>query len=165
MNILSLYEAKEIFNIFKHNIPHTLYLVGSARREEPYLNDVDIMVMNVDPNTLLSYANKLLVKIERAGDRIISGIYKYKNKSIYIDLFIVLTPELPYALLHYTGPKTYNIRIRKYVKDHKKWLLNQYGLFYISNPNIRVKNTINLKTEKEVISFIGTHYYTPKNRH
>ena len=65
-------------------------------------------------------------------------------------------------MMQYTGPKSYNIRIRKYVKN-KGWLLNQYGIFYAGTNNI-VKGSDNIKSEKDITKFIGTNYYHPFER-
>lgn len=161
---ITLSDAEKIYKRIKKILPYKTYLVGSSRREEEHINDIDIMVIDANANILLSHIKTILSKIERAGDRLINGVYHFKSKPVFVDFFIVLKQELPYAMLQYTGPKTYNIRIRKYVKD-KGWLLNQYGLFYASRPNVRVKGTSSIKTERELINFIGTHYYHPRDRH
>lgn len=62
-------------------------------------------------------------------------------------------------MLQWTGPKSYNIRLRKYVKD-RGYLLNQHGIFKNGK-----KIAIDFKTEKDIINFIGTTYYEPSKRH
>ena len=102
-------------------------------------------------------------KIEKFGDQIINGIYYHNDKPILIDFFITTKQELPYSMLQWTGPKTYNMRIRRYVRDQLGYLLNQHGLFY-AGTNKKVSGTSHIKTEKDIINFIGTTYYRPYER-
>jgi DNA polymerase (family 10) len=44
------------------------------------------------------------------------------------DLFLATRAERPYALFHYTGPASYNVRVRAHAK-RLGFRLNQYGLF------------------------------------
>ena len=160
---LTLHEVEKIFNKIKTMVPFHLELAGSARRKMDKMNDIDILlVTNKDIKEVIPHISPLYVKITRQGDRIISGICQYNNKPVILEIFIVKKKELPYALLHFTGPRTYNMRIRRFVRDQHGWLLNQYGIFYANNPEKRVTNTI--KTEKDIINFIGTHYYKPEDR-
>ena len=105
----------------------------------------------------------IFYKIKKFGDQIINGIYYYNDKPILIDFFVTTKKELPYSMLQWTGPKSYNIRIRRYVKNTYGYLLNQHGLYYAGTDNI-VSGTSKIKTEKELINFIGTTYYDPCNR-
>lgn len=164
--VLTLSEGKKIFNIIKKRLPFPSYVVGSIRREEPLIKDIDIIIIP-GCRDITDIMLSILDKIKKFGDQIINGIYYYKNKPILIDFFITIRKELPYSMLQWTGPATYNIRIRKYVKDKYGWLLNQHGLFYRncnSNYSRRVANTSNIKTEKEINDFIGTTYYKPCDR-
>lgn len=160
--ILTLAEGKKIYASIKKRLPCMSYVAGSIRRGNLYINDIDIVII---PGTrdIGPVIESIMYKIERYGSKLINGIYYYGEKKVLIDFFITTHKELPYAMLQYTGPKTYNIRIRKYVKDHG-YLLNQYGLFYANKPSVRVSGTANLKTERDVIRFIGTTYYHPADR-
>ena len=61
-------------------------------------------------------------------------------------------------MLHHTGSKTFNIKIRVHAK--KMGLkLNQYGIFK-SNKKISKK----FKSERDILSYIGVKYLTPKER-
>lgn len=159
---LTLEEGKRIFNKIKKRLPFPAYVAGSIRRENPTLNDIDIIIIP-GSRDLTSIMSSIFEKIEKFGDQIINGVYYHNDKPVLIDFFITTRKELPYSLLQWTGPKTYNMRIRRYVRDQHGWLLNQHGLFYHGTDR-RVPGTTNLKTEKEVINFIGTHYYKPWER-
>lgn len=75
-------------------------------------------------------------------------------------MIFLLQLEKNYHIVCQWGPKSYNIRIRRYVKENYGYLLNQHGLFY-ANSNKRVRH---FKSEKELIDFIGTTYYKPYDR-
>lgn len=164
---MSLQEARQVYKSISKKLPFKTYVAGSIRREQERVNDIDIILVLGNNKTAASvkpYMEKIFHKIERFGDRIINGICYYNDHKVLVDFFIVKKEDLPYAMLQYTGPKRYNIRLRKYVKD-EGMLLNQYGLFYSNKPDIRVRGSTNIKTEKELIRFIGTTYYQPWDRH
>jgi DNA polymerase/3'-5' exonuclease PolX len=72
------------------------------------------------------------------------------------------TAEKPFALFHYSGPATYNIRTRALAKRHG-WLLNQYGLFSIATGR-RVPGSANIRTERDLAEFLGVTFRHPRDR-
>lgn len=160
--ILTLETGKTIFNKIKAKLPFPAYVAGSIRRSVPKLNDIDIVIIP-GMRDLKEIMMSIFDKIHRFGEFIINGTYYHNDKPVMIDFFITTRKELPYSMLQYTGPKSYNIRIRHYVKDYHGWLLNQYGLFY-AGTNTRVSGSANIKTERDLIRFIGITYYKPKDR-
>jgi DNA polymerase (family 10) len=58
----------------------------------------------------------------------IAKLYNHPELKFMIDVFLVPEESYPFALFHYTGSKTFNIRTRSYVKRNGM-LLNQYGLY------------------------------------
>ena len=112
--------------------------VGSVRREEKTHSDIDLLLVNdnsVNDNSVydnsvnISCKNFILVEGKNRHQKYIFTIGK---TNYLIDIFICVKSELPYMLFHYTGDKYYNIRTRAYAKK-KGFLLNQYGLWRISN--------------------------------
>lgn len=157
---LTYQEGLNVYKIIKNKLSCKSYVAGSIRRKNEYINDIDIVIIT-SKNIDLSF---IFTKVIRMGNSIISGVFIYKNKKVMIDIFITTREELPFAMLQYTGPKSYNIRIRHYVKKTYGWLLNQYGIFYQNNPSKRVIGSSKIKTEKQLIEFIGTTYYPPELR-
>jgi DNA polymerase (family 10) len=84
------------------------------------------------------------------GDAIING------RKILVDLFFTTRSHYACALMHHTGPKSYNIRVRKVAKD-KGYKLNQYDL-------MKHKQKVKVKTEKDICRKLHIHYYVPSLR-
>jgi DNA polymerase (family 10) len=64
---------------------------------------------------------------------------------------------MPYAMLHFTGSKVHNIKMRAIAKE-KGWLLNQHGLFD------KDSNLIKCSTEKEIFDKLEIDYIEPEFR-
>ena len=79
-----------------------------------------------------------------------------------VDLFLVEEKDLPYALFHYTGSSTYNIRTRAHAKAHGM-LLNQYGVFDV-NTKRRARGSSSIKSERDLADFLGVSYRSPTDR-
>jgi DNA polymerase beta len=91
--------------------------------------------------------------IKRSEDR------KRKFYYIQVDIRYVNGKEYPFALLYFTGSRTFNIIIRrKAIKMGLK--LNEYGLAD------KEGKFIDLKSEKAILDYLGMKkkYYHPKNR-
>jgi DNA polymerase (family X) len=153
--------------------------VGSYRRKKESLKDIDMLV--IIPKRYEKQEDKFLESVILKDNKYRNLIesmevnkkmqgakhsgYKLKIKGIdgqiSLDLFIVLESEIPFALLHYTGDYTFNIRVRAHVKK-LGWLLNQYGLF-----DAKTKKRINgkqIKSERDIFKIIGVTYKSPKQR-
>lgn len=155
----------DIINILKKNIKNKIIPVGSIRRKENKNSDIDLLLLNENLEKT-PQLNKIINKntniiFVEGNNRHQKYIFKINNRSYLIDIFIFKKAELPYMLFHYTGNKQYNIRTRAYAKK-KGWLLNQYGLWdrKTGNPIARTK----IKTEKDLIKYIGISYKDPTNR-
>lgn len=150
--------------------------VGSVRRQAARVKDIDFLV--VVPTEHEARAEHVLAAIclrdSRTGDGVTladtyaagtrrrSLILRYANKHYRSDFFLATAGERPFAMLHYTGPKAYNIRIRAYAK-RKGWRLNQYGLFSAATGQ-KVRGTSTIRTERELIHFLGVTYRPAQDR-
>uniref|UniRef100_A0A6C0I036 DNA polymerase beta thumb domain-containing protein n=1 Tax=viral metagenome TaxID=1070528 RepID=A0A6C0I036_9ZZZZ len=149
----------DIINILKKNIKNTIIPVGSIRRKEKQNTDIDLLLLTNNKKFKLQ-CNLNIIFVE-GGNRHQKYIFTLDNNSYLIDIFICKKTELPYMLFHYTGNKKYNIRTRAYAKN-KGWLLNQYGLWNKKTGKSIAKKKI--KTEKDLIKYIGISYKDPKDR-
>jgi len=160
----------KIKKLYKFNV----IPVGSIRRKRTVVKDIDFLV--TVPKKYINYAlsNIILLPPKKNDNLSIIHIYvmgsrrwslilhnKKNNKNFMADFFITTKAEKPYALYHYTGPASYNIRIRAYVR-RKGWRLNQYGIFNIKT-NKRIQGS-KIYSEKELSKLIGVTYRLPQYR-
>jgi DNA polymerase/3'-5' exonuclease PolX len=162
--VMTLSEATKVYNHIKKKIHVPAYVAGSIRRKkQDGISDIDIVLVP-GQRDITDMVYNIFTRVEKFGKQIINGTVEYHGHKILVDLFITTRSELPFAMLQYTGPKFYNIRIRRYVRDQRGWLLNQHGLFYANNTSKKVVGSNKLRTEKDIIRFIGTTYYSPSDR-
>ena len=154
-------------------------VVGSIRRQAPFIKDIDLLV--TIPAELEGRLERVLaaaaLRPPRAGDRItLADTYAAgarrrslilqaaaggRGRNYRTDLFVTTEAERPYALYHYTGPRSFNIRGRAHVK-RRGWLLNQYGLFNAASRR-RIPGS-GVRTERELAALIGVTYQPPARR-
>lgn len=164
-----------VHSIVSH-LPIGMFPAGSYRRKAPYIGDIDIVTTKplkeaTDEMRLMYAEGRLPFEIMgeyASGDRKRSMIIRpttnnrivgegNKSKYMRMDLFKTTDEELPFAMLHWTGSKSFNIRVRAHAKK-KGYKLNQYGLFN------KAGNKIKASTEKEILSAIGVTYKPPELR-
>ena len=167
----TLKESKNVANKFRKYLRiggkhYSSFVVGSLRRNISSLHDIDILVIIPDEKrtneiSLINCNNEINIKeISKDGNKRKEIIIVAKDVNYKIDLYYTNRADKGYAMLHFTGPKSYNIRIRAYAKK-KGWKLNQYGLFDV---NTGKQVVYELKTEREIVSYLGVTYYLPSER-
>jgi DNA polymerase/3'-5' exonuclease PolX len=145
-------------------------VAGSVRRRAPVSKDLDLLVIVPDSadlsGVLASARLKAGAKVRFAetyavGDRRRSVVLATPRGNYTLDIFLTRRSELPFALLHHTGGKNFNIRTRAHAKRQGR-SLNQYGIFLPTGR--RAPGTLRLRTEKEVLAFLGVTYAPPSRR-
>lgn len=90
-----------------------------------------------------------------------------RRVQVKLDVFWASPAERPYALFHYTGPRSYNIRTRAYAQ-RKGLLLNQYGLWQRGGggqpPLRRARGSTRVRTERDVAELLGVTWRPPHLR-
>jgi DNA polymerase (family 10) len=125
-------------------------VVGSVRRKEAAPHDVDILVVADDPPlgrlALGSSATMRMAPGGAAGPRHRRVVFVAADgRHLPADFFWARPAELPFAMLHYTGPKERNIHLRVLAKK-RGYTLNQYALEGYRGPPPR--------TAKEVVAIL-----------
>jgi DNA polymerase (family 10) len=121
------------------------------------MKDLDFIV--IGPGYIKQGRSIKVLDVLSSGDRKTSIIVSYRDVKIQVDIFNVIRKELPFALMHFTGSKQYNIRVRAYVK-RLGYTLNQYGLFDHKGNNI----ADGIKTERGLTKLIGITHRDPCDR-
>jgi DNA polymerase/3'-5' exonuclease PolX len=144
-------------------------LVGSYRRQNKDMGDIDILIKNRDDLNIKKLVSELTV-----GGYIIETLASGKSKFMGL---CKLSPELParridiliadpsyyyFALLYFTGSYSFNIYMRR-VALEKGWSLSEYG---IKNNNTKkfIDTTDIIKSEEDIFNYLAIPYVPPNKR-
>ncbi len=146
------------------------YLIpaGSYRRGKKIIGDLDIVSFRPISSLTakiekfkdkLTSKNILFVKTRVAGDLHISYIVKFNNIKFQLDIFYAPPAECITSILHWTGSKDFNIRMRAQAK-RLGYKLSQHGLF-----DMKTGKKINgIRAERDIFNLLGMTYRTPAER-
>jgi DNA polymerase (family 10) len=130
-------------------------IVGSLRRKKELIRDLDFLIISDKKFDDIYFKSPVIVLENYAnGPSKKSYIIKIKNINIKMDLFFALPENKPFALLHHTGGKTTNIKMRVHAK-YRGMKLNQYGIF---KGNKRAYGSSKIKSEKNIFKFLDIEY-------
>ena len=139
--------------------------VGSFRRGNNSMGDIDILIMKDDNFKLDDYITKLkklgyVKEILAIGDVKFGGIVKLDANSSARKLDILISPpeEFFYSLLHFTGSAEFNVGLRDYLKSKYGLSLSEHGF---KNKIIKIPE---MKSEKEIFDFFNLNYIEPSKR-
>lgn len=151
-------EVDEFMKWFsKKYLTNNKYLIcGSYRRGLNWLKDVDLVVEINDNFPKLNINESGMVKSGNSREKYILPIGNGK-RNIPVDIFYTTPHSWPFAILHFTGSKNFNIQTR-FMAINKGYKLNEYGLFKNG------KEITGFKTEKEILKKILDKYYKPEER-
>jgi DNA polymerase/3'-5' exonuclease PolX len=144
-------------------------LVGSYRRQNKDMGDIDILIKNRDDLNV-----KKLVSELTEGGYIIETLASGKSKFMGL---CKLSPELParridiliadpsyyyFALLYFTGSYSFNIYMRR-VALERGWSLSEYG---IKNNNTKkfIDTADIIKSEEDIFEYLAISYVPPNKR-
>ena len=152
----------EIIKKINNNLE--IILCGSYRRNKSVSNDIDLLLTGDDNSIALKIFVDLLHKLNIIIEDIdpdyhvkYMGFIKYKKYPVRrLDIMYVNKENYYTAILHFTGSKDFNTKIRK-TAQLLGYKLNQYGL-YKNNKKITVNS------EKEIFDILGLEYIKPENR-
>lgn len=170
---IPMYEGKKHYDIINKTFNKTykdieFELVGSYRRQNIDMGDIDILIKN-RPDLELK---NLITELKTSG-YIIETLANGKNKFMGL---CKLSPELParridiliadpsyyyYALLYFTGSYQFNIYMRR-IALQKNLSLSEYGL---KDKNGKIIDTTDIiKSEKDIFDYLEIPYVLPENR-
>ena len=131
--------------------------VGSLRRKEFTIGDIDILAISKNPGKVMEAFVKLPVvkKIIAKGPK--KSVVILKN-NMQADLRVFDKKSFGAAMQYFTGNKMHNIELRK-IAIKKGYMLNEYGLF-----DRKTKKFIAGETEEEIYGKLGLKYIPPEKR-
>ena len=156
----------KIFNKTYSNIEFEL--VGSYRRKNIDMGDIDILIKNRPDLELKNLINELkssnyIIETLANGKNKFMGLCKIEPKlpARRIDILIADPSYYYFALLYFTGSYQFNIYMRR-VALQKKLSLTEYG-FKDKNKKI-IDTTADIKSEKDIFEYLEIPYVLPENR-
>ena len=167
-------ELKKIFKKVK-NKNSTFQIVGSFRRGKPDSGDIDICVSDPDDdvevfNRFLDalIEKKMLIEVLSRGNVKSLGVSRLRRKPARrIDFMFTPRKELSFALLYFTGSKTFNTVMRKRALD-LGYSMNEHGLYKMEKVGKSLKKGKKLEKyfpeEIDVFNFLGMEFKSPQDR-
>lgn len=174
--IANEFKRRAVFEFANGVVRFEVIPVGSVRRKAPRSKDIDFLIV-VPPKYRSRALAALTLRPRKRGDKIeIATVYAAgaRRRSVILrvegtrarnyraDVFLATAAEKPFALLHYTGPYDYNIRVRAHAKRNGR-LLNQYGLFSATT-RARVRGSNAVSNERDLARLLGITYRAPHSR-
>ena len=173
MQRIPMYEGKKHYDIINKTFNKTykdieFELVGSYRRQNSDMGDIDVLIKN-RPDLELK---NLIIELKSSG-YIIETLANGKNKFMGL---CKLSPELParridiliadpsyyyYALLYFTGSYQFNIYMRR-IALQKNLSLSEYGLK--DKKGKIIDTTDKIKSEKDIFDYLEIPYVLPEKR-
>ena len=160
---IPLNEYKEHLKILQKDLIKSKLIfdfVGSYRRGNNNMGDIDLLIMANDNFNLKKYVSNLfdnnyIVDILASGKNKFMGIVKLNGKPARrLDILVAPPNEYYYSLLYFTGSYLFNIGIRHYVKTNFNLSLSEHGF----NKDIPVKS------EEDIFNFLKLKYVKPIDR-
>lgn len=150
-------------------------IVGSYRRGAKDSGDIDMLVgfpEEMPEQEAVAAFHKLIQTLTRAGyikEELALGSKKFMGvcklprhrRARRLDLLLTNAQEYPYALLYFTGSQKYNIAMRKHALT-MGYTVNEHGMKPVRADVPEPPKT--LKTEEEVVAFLGLEYIPPSKR-
>lgn len=145
---------------------------GSVRRGAAVSKDLDLIVVAPADSGALTgevalapAARSPLVLVETyaAGPRRRSLVVGWGRARYALDLFLATRAELPFALVHHTGGRDFNIGLRARAR-RRGWTLNQYGLWLARAPGRRAPGAQNVRSERQLLALLGAPWRAPADR-
>jgi len=130
-------------------------VAGSLRRRKETIGDIDLIATTTKPRELIRTFKSLpeIAHVLEAGDTKIAVRYTLGPNG---DLLILRPEEYGAALLHFTGSREHNIKLRE-LAIKKKMKLSEHGLFC-------GKTRVTSRTEEAVYKALGLQWIPPELR-
>jgi len=160
---------EEIFN--KMAIPDSKFqIVGSYRRGLKNSGDIDVILTGKTNEVfklfleVLKGLNIIQEFLSRGSTKSLT-ICKLPDSLIYrrVDFLYSSEEEYPFAVLYFTGSKTFNTVMRGYALK-KGYTMNEHGIYKMDGKKKGSKIDYKFYTEKDIFDFLGLKYKSPEER-
>lgn len=167
-----------IMNLLNGNIGENgkFEIVGSYRRGKMESGDIDVIITNSSINNSNKIYNQfidsliknnIILHVLSRGESKCLTLTRIPNKPgkvRRIDFLYSPPHEYPFAILYFTGSKSFNTVMRLKALE-KGYTLNEHGISLKENGvKGKLVNNIEFKDEKCIFDFLGMKYKTPPER-
>lgn len=135
-------------------------IAGSYRRERPDSGDIDVLLIDQENRDILGEVLECPIfthNLTPNGTKKVLSVGKVRDTHRRIDLELVQPNEYPFAIVYFTGPGGFNVKMREHTSN-MGYTLNEKS---ITGPN---GETYPAKSEEHVFELLGLKYLTPQER-
>lgn len=140
--------------------PIQYIIAGSYRRKLASSSDIDVLINSdgVNMNDVIARLDRLVLTLAQ-GESSFAGIFVYDDLNAHrIDIILIQPEDWYTALLHFTGSKHFNRRIRQTAKE-QGLRLSQNAL-----ENVETGHKYVIESEEDVFNILGLPYLPPEQR-
>lgn len=140
-------------------------LVGSYRRGKPTLGDIDVLATGVPMADLLAHveARYDVRGYVAKGPRKAALLVVLDTVVRHVDVLVTDAATYPYALVHFTGSKFFNIKLRTVAKQ-QGYSLSEHGLKPVGKPAGRPVKKGTVREEADVFRVLGVAFVAAGGR-
>jgi DNA ligase (NAD+) len=166
-------QYKAIFEkcFVKHNESDAFEIVGSYRRGAQDSGDIDVIITGL---TSVAYKNiidnliksKIILHVLSSGPSKTLVIARLPNSLVARRVDFLYSPinEFPFAILYFTGSKTFNTIMRQNALD-QGYTFNEHGIYHLTSDKKKGQQVAELfPNEKAIFDFLKQPYKTPLER-
>lgn len=159
-------EVEKIAKLVGKKLGIKYTITGSYRRMSDRMNDVDLLTTSNkhsitedrDIKIIRNGESQIKLLVRLSGSHIRSPYMTAECEYVPTDILITTADRMPFALMHFTGSKEFNQKIRAHAKS-MGYKLNQYGLYHN-----RTGLVPGLTTEKKIFEALNMKYLKPQLR-
>ena len=132
-------------------------VVGSYRRNAPTSGDIDVLLVgDIDDFLSALYPGYVVGAIAKGAHKFM-GLVKLPggDTARRIDVLVTAAAELPFAMLHFTGPADFNVALRK-IAMAKGMRLSEKGW---DRPDAKAP-----ESEADILAELGVQWTNPQDR-
>ena len=145
-------------------------IVGSYRRGAADSGDIDVILTSDSVNIFNLFLddlikNNIIIEVLSRGSHKSLVITKLDNNSVArrVDFLFTTKKEYPFAVLYFTGSKSFNTVMRGYAL--KKGLsLNEHGFHKKIGGKKEEKMDLDINDEIDIFEYLNLEYKTPQER-
>ena len=152
------------------NVETNFEIVGSYRRGASDSGDIDVIITSDNVEIFNHFLddlikNNIIIEVLSRGDHKCLVITKLDNNSIArrVDFLFTTKKEYPFAILYFTGSKSFNTVMRGYALKNGL-SLNEHGFHKKNGGKKEEKMDLDIKNEIDIFEYLKLEYKTPEER-